>query len=43
MRWAKPRTSRCISLAKLTAVGEPVEGDFTTLAELDEVAVGARI
>ena len=29
-----------IALAKLTAVVEPVEGDFSTLAHLDEAAVG---
>ena len=27
-------------LAKLTVVVEPVEGDFSILADLDEVAVG---
>ncbi len=36
----KLRTSPCSSLAKLTAVIEPVEGDFSVLADLDEVAVG---
>jgi hypothetical protein len=36
----KFRTSSCLSLAKLTAVVEPVEGDFGILADLDEVAVG---
>jgi len=36
----KLRTSSCLSLAKLTAVVEPVEGDFSILADLDEVAVG---
>jgi hypothetical protein len=40
MRWAKLRTSCCLSLAKLTAVVESVEGDFSVLADLDEVAVG---
>jgi hypothetical protein len=40
MRWAKLRTSCNLSLAKLTAVVEPVEGDFSILADLDEVAVG---
>ena len=34
------RTSSCLSLAKLTAVVEPVEGDLSILADLDEVAVG---
>jgi hypothetical protein len=34
------RTSSCLSLAKLTAVVEPVDGDFSILADLDEVAVG---
>jgi hypothetical protein len=29
-----------IGCAKLTAVVEPVEGDFGILADLDEVAVG---
>jgi hypothetical protein len=29
----------CLSLAKLTVVVEPVEGDFSILADLDEVAV----
>src|SRR5580704_7436261 len=40
---AKPRkfrTSSGLSLAKLAAVVEPVEGDFSVLADLDEVAVG---
>ncbi len=36
----KLRTSSCLSLPKLTAVVEPVEGDFSILADLDEVAVG---
>jgi len=36
----KIRTSCCLSLAELTAVVEPVEGDFSILAHLDEVAVG---
>src|SRR5271169_2063221 len=36
----KLRTSSCLPLAKLTAVVEPVEGDFSILADLDEVAVG---
>jgi hypothetical protein len=40
MRWAKLRTSCCLSLAELTAVLEPVEGYFSTLADRDEVAVG---
>jgi hypothetical protein len=40
MRWAKLRTSCCLSLAKLTAVVGSVEGDFSVLADLDEVAVG---
>jgi len=40
MRWAKLRTSCCLSLAKLSAVVEPVEGDFSILADLDDVAVG---
>ena len=40
-RWVRElRTSSCLSLAKLTAVVEPVEGDFSILADLDEVAVG---
>jgi hypothetical protein len=30
----------CLSLAKLAAVVEVVEGDFSKLADLDEVAVG---
>jgi len=34
------RTSSCLSLVKLTVVVEPVEGDFSILADLDEVAVG---
>jgi hypothetical protein len=29
-----------VSVAKLTVVVEPVEGDFSILADLDEVAVG---
>jgi hypothetical protein len=29
-----------LSLAKLTAIVEPVERDFSILADLDEVAVG---
>jgi|SRR5580692_9995215 hypothetical protein len=36
----KFRTSSGLSFAKLTAVVEPVEGDFSVLADLDEVAVG---
>ena len=32
-------TSGCLPCAKLTAVVEPVEGDFSILADLDEVAV----
>src|SRR5208282_5948948 len=36
----KVRTSSCLSPAKLTAVLEPVEGDLSLLADLDEVAVG---
>jgi hypothetical protein len=34
------RTFCCLSLLKLTVVIEPVEGDFSILADLDEVAVG---
>ena len=30
----------CLSLAKLTMVVKPVEGDFGILADLDEVAIG---
>ncbi len=40
MRWAKFRTSCCLSLAKLTVFVEPVEGELSILADLDEVAVG---
>ena len=36
----KLRTSSCLSLPKLTAVVGSVEGDFSVLADLDEVAVG---
>jgi hypothetical protein len=34
------RTSSCLSPAKLTVVVEPVEGELSVLADLDEVAVG---
>jgi hypothetical protein len=40
IRRANLRTSCCLSLAKLTAVVESVEGDFSVSADLDEVAVG---
>ena len=40
MRWAKLRTSCCLSLAKLTAVVEPVEGDSSIFADLGGVTVG---
>jgi hypothetical protein len=40
MRWAKLRTSCCLSLAKLTAVVESVDGDFSISADPDEIAVG---
>jgi len=30
----------CLSLAKLATVVEPVEGNFSVLADLDEIAVG---
>jgi hypothetical protein len=36
----KLRTSSCLSFPKLSAVAEPVEGDFSVLADFDEVAVG---
>jgi hypothetical protein len=31
--------SSCLSLAKLTGVVEPIEGDFSILADLDELVV----
>src|SRR5258708_11795091 len=36
----KLRTSSCLALPKLTEVVEPLEGDFSILADIDEVDVG---